>query len=284
MQKKIVVADSGSTKTDWLFLVDGQKVNELHGQGLNPCLMKREEMIDILQREVGQYDDFRHADALFFYGSGCRGEQLKVMEEVLAATLGPTKLEVQSDLLGAARSVCGLKDGVACILGTGSNSCLFIQGEIKANIPSLGYILGDEGGGAALGRRLISDIWKKQLPLDVQELFFNTYPLTTDELVRQVYKEAFPNRFLAGFVPFLSTHRAHPALAKLLREEFSRFVCRNVLPYEAKGVQIHFVGSVACLFREELRSVLTSHGLSIGKVIAKPIEGLAEFHTRTTLP
>lgn len=278
-QKKIVVADSGSTKTDWLFLVDGQKVNELHGQGLNPCLMKREEIIEVLQREAGNCKDFLCADALFFYGAGCRGEKLKVMEEALGITLHPSKLEVQSDLLGAARAVCGSEDGVACILGTGSNSCLFLQGEIKANVPSLGYILGDEGGGAALGKRLLSDLWKKQLPSDVQALFYETYKLTTDQLVHRVYNENFPNRFLGSFVPFLSTHRTHPALANLLREEFSRFVCRNVLPYEPTHLQIHFVGSVACLFREELRQVLASHNLSIGKVIAKPIEGLAAFHS-----
>lgn len=216
--------------------------------------------------------------AVRFYGAGCRGEQCNRLARLLGQAIGTTSVEVESDLLGAARSLCGNETGWACILGTGSNSCLYDGRKIVSNVPPLGYVLGDEGSGASLGKRLVADAMKGLLPADLQRAFETECHTTLDELLRHVYREPSPGRYLAGFAPFLHRHRTHPAVAALLHDEFIRFFRRNLRSKESISHTVHFVGSIASFFAEEVSRAAADEGFATGRILRSPIEGLRLFH------
>lgn len=216
--------------------------------------------------------------AVRFYGAGCRGEQCNRLARLLGQAIGTTNVEVESDLLGAARSLCGNETGWVCILGTGSNSCLYDGRKIVSNVPPLGYVLGDEGSGASLGKRLVADAMKGLLPADLQQAFEAECRTTLDELLRRVYREAAPNRYLAGFAPFLHHHRKHPAVASMLHEEFTRFFRRNLRSKAGGCHTVHFVGSIACFFAEEVGRAAAAEGFATGRILRSPIDGLRLFH------
>lgn len=269
----ILTADSGSTKTDWLLQQGKHSMARRHTQGINPFMLPQKEIEDIVRRELLTDDTFRHIDEICFYGAGCRGAQCAVVEKALRAVWPcAASIIVDSDLVGAAKALCRDNDGVACILGTGSNSCLYVDGEIRQNVSPLGYILGDEGSGAVLGRRLLGDVLKHQLPHNVCEAFEATYHLASDEIIHRVYKEPFANRFLASFAPFLAAQRHEPAIHALLVEEFSRFFRRNVAQYGRRDLPVSFVGSIAYHFSEELRQAAAENGFRIGKIMHAPLD------------
>ena len=265
-----LLADSGSTKTDWLVLRGSDRVQRFSTQGINPYMLDTEEMVQILRTELLPHLEATSFSAVEFYGAGCRGEQCERVRAALLSVLVADQVLVASDMLGAARALCGKETGIVCILGTGSNSCLYDGREIIENVSPLGFILGDEGSGAVLGRRLLGDVLKKQLPESIIQSFFEDYPITTDEIIRRVYRETFPNRFLAGFCPFLSRHRFEAAIHALLVEEFSRFFTRNVANYGKKDLPVHFVGSVAYYFREELEQAAVRTGFRLGNIQKAP--------------
>lgn len=276
MHKRILIADSGSTKTDWLILETGQAPIAKKTLGLNPYVMSSDE----ISREVNQaFSANVSFDEVHFYGAGCRGSQVEVMTDALGRALNlNARAHVHSDMLGAARAVSGNDDSVVCILGTGSNSCLYKGGEIVANVSPLGFILGDEGSGAVLGKRLLGDVFKRQLPEPLIEAFQKEYGLTIDDVVRRVYKEPLPNRFLASFVPFLANHMSEPSVTQLLEEEFTRFVQRNLMAYGHPHLPVCFVGGVAYCFHDLLAQVVKANGLKMGTVIKAPMDGLARYH------
>ena len=182
--------------------------------------------------------------------------------------------------MGAARALCGHAEGVACVLGTGSNSCLFDGKDIVDQVPSLGYILGDEGSSAALGRRLISDCLKRQLPESVSQEFMQRYSLTKDIIIENVYRKPLPSRYIAGFSPFLYEKRSIPEVHKLIIQCFSEFFTRNVINYHKPWLPVHFVGSLANSFSAELTETAESLGMTIGKIEASPMGGLVEYHSQ----
>lgn len=276
MHKRILIADSGSTKTDWLILESGCEPVAHKTIGLNPYVMQSDDIV----REVSNAFSANAAfDEVYFYGAGCRGNQLAVMENALGNALHlATPAHVHSDMLGAARAVSGDENSIVCILGTGSNSCLYKGGDIVANVSPLGFILGDEGSGAVLGKRLLGDVFKHQLPAPLADTFVKQYGLTIDDVVRRVYKEPLPNRFLASFVPFLAAHQSEPAVTALLKDEFSRFVQRNLKAYDGAQLPVCFVGGVAYCFQSLLAEVLQSNGFRMGSVIKAPMDGLARYH------
>ena len=185
-------------------------------------------------------------------------------------------------LLGAARAMLGTDRGIVCILGTGSNSCLYDGRNISHNIPSLGFILGDEGSGAALGKRLVSDTFKQQLPESVQQRFLQTFSLTTADVLDRVYRQPNPNRFLASLVPFIAENLWNPYIYSLVRREFEAFLQRNVLLYPgAHSMPVAFVGSIACHFRDVLDKVCADANIRVGSVAKDPMQGLVDFHTMT---
>jgi N-acetylglucosamine kinase-like BadF-type ATPase len=189
------------------------------------------------------------------------------------------RIEVASDMLGAARAICGHKPGIACILGTGSNSCSYDGERIVDNVSPLGFILGDEGSGAVLGKMLVADVLKRQLPETIIRRFHNKYQLTAAEIIDRVYRQKLPNRFLASFVPFLSENIEEPSVRALVKSSFRLFIRRNVLQYkDADLLPIGFVGSVAFYFRTPLQEVMKEEGLHLGNIIQAPSEGLVRYH------
>lgn len=269
----MLIADCGSTKCDWVYLDEGTLWGKTRTAGFNPAVSDAEQIARILSRIRAE-----EGDSLYFYGAGCGPsfpETTRRMEGLLRARFTPAHLEIHSDLLGAARALLGRKAGVACILGTGSNSCHYDGEKIVRNVPPLGYVLGDEGSGAVLGRNLVNGIFKGFIPL--REEFLREYCLTYEEVIRRVYREPAANRFLASFVPFIRDHLECPEVREMVRHSFAAFVERNLKPYNTTGA-VSFVGGVACAFEKELRSVLEQYGYRPERVEQTPMHGLIMYH------
>ncbi len=281
----ILIADSGSTKTDWCLCDQGAVILNIQTQGINPYhqseeaieAVLREELLPqlIAQKLIAQSSQL----TIIYYGSGCANETAcNRIKKALREVLDVEDITVHSDLLGAARALCGHEEGIACVLGTGSNSCLYDGKEIISNIPPLGYILGDEGSSAVLGRRLVGDCLKNQLPEAIRDEFLTEYQLTQEIILEKVYRQPLANRFLASLTPFLSKHRDVPEVHKLLVESFIDFFVRNVKQYRRPWLRIHFVGSIANAFSSELKEAAESLGMEIGTIMRSPMEGLVRYH------
>lgn len=271
----MVIADSGSTKTTWAFIEDGKLMHTSSGIGINPFFQTEKEI-----REEGRNVlNGLPVDNLYFYGAGCTPEKSVVVKEALQSILPQTKIEVESDLLGAARSLCGREPGIACIMGTGSNSCFFDGDKIAARVPALGFILGDEGSGAYLGKRLLGDLLKNQLPASLKEELFATYQLTEADIIDKVYRQPFPNRFLASLSPFLAKHKDNSDVRLLIADSFRSFLERNVMQYDYRNLPAHFVGSVAYFYSDILKDVAGHLGIQTGTIVQSPIEGLIHYHS-----
>lgn len=275
----ILIADSGSTKTDWVLHDSNSIVARVKTQGLNPTLQESEEIYNILKEELADKISSDAPDTIYFYGAGCAYEGANErMRTALSKIFTTKKIEINSDLLAAARALCGHEEGIACILGTGSNSCLFNGKKIVENTPSLGYILGDEGSGAYLGRQLVSDCIKKQLPAAICKKFLTQYNLSVAGILERVYHEPLPNRYLASFAPFLAENRNNAEIKALLKHCFTLFFQRNTMIYRRSWLPIHIVGGIGITFANELKETAESLGLSIGNIVESPMNGLIEYH------
>lgn len=275
----ILIADSGSTKTDWALVNGRQVVKEFTTKGINPVILSAEDIDARLRSELLPHIEGFGIKKIWFYGAGCRTEYSGIVEECMMRITNCASVFVASDMLGAARALCGHQPGVACILGTGSNSCLYDGFLINDNVPPLGYVLGDEGSGNAFGRRLLNGIFKRQLSEKLCVEFFLATSLTYEEVIRRVYSGSEPGRFLASFVPFILEHISDTQIQELVTQEFTLFVERNLLSYDnVERLPINFTGSVARLFWPLLMSVLESYNLIPGRVIARPLSGLVAYH------
>ena len=276
----ILIADSGSTKTAWCLVRDSQVVKQFETAGINPFFQTEDEIVAQLKEgllpEVGE----NCVENIYFYGAGCANpEKNMVLEGLLMDVVGAKSAFVASDMLGAARGLLGRDSGIACILGTGANSGVYDGKELVKGVYAGGYILGDEGSGGVLGKLLISDWVKKQMPQDVYDALTEEYGLTYLGIVDRVYKQPFPNRWLAQFTKFMSARREHPYIHNLLVEAFKAFFERNIKQYdEWKELEVGFVGSIAFYFNAELREAASVCGVKLGKVMQNPIEGLVEYH------
>jgi N-acetylglucosamine kinase-like BadF-type ATPase len=284
-----LIADSGTTKTDWLIVRRGAVVDSIRTKGMNPYFQSYEEICgeirDVLLPEIKAgfvndgTADGTSVDTICFYGAGCVFDRAEMMREALSACISAREIHIYSDLLAAAHSTCGREAGIACILGTGSNSCFYDGEKIVKNIPPLGYILGDEGGGVMLGRTLVSDVLKEILPLSLRNTFFERFHITQADILEQVYGKPLPNRFLAGFSPFLQEHRDEPEIRRILVDGFNSFFTRNVKQYDYKKYAVNFVGSIAYHYEEILRETAESAGIRVGEIIKNPMKGLADYYT-----
>ncbi len=283
-----LIVDSGSTKADWLLAETGQgEITRFTSPGMNPFFQSVTEM-KVTLRQVEEYlHPFMKGCArlsLFFYGAGCTPEKTPLVEKAIRNTLTDypfEQLEVAGDLLGAARALCGTQEGIACILGTGSNSCHYDGQIIRANVSSLGFILGDEGSGAVLGRLLVGDLLKGQLPASLREEFLRHYSLTPADIIEKVYRQPFPNRFLASFSPFLHAHLDDPSVYNLVENAFTAFFRRNVMRYKDIYLQypVHLTGSVAYYYQDLIRQAATSLGITLGTITRSPLDGLLRYHS-----
>ena len=263
----ILLADSGSTKTDWGLVENGKLIKNIRTRGMNPFQMSEEEIAEEIKTSLVPELPSTTIDNIYFYGAGCTPEKQ------------PIVCEVASDMLAAARGVCGHESGIACILGTGSNSCAYDGKQIVKNVSPLGFILGDEGSGAVLGKFLVGDILKNQMPKKIIDRFFEKYNLTNAEIIDRVYRQPKPNTFLASFVPFLAENIDEPCIYNLLKESFRSFLRRNVKQYEGwDKLPIGFNGSIAKIYREPLEEALKEEGMQLGRIVQAPMEGLVEYH------
>lgn len=280
--KMILIADSGSTKTDWSIIENEKKLKSIQSKGINPFFQTEQEIVDELAGSLLPEISDKNIQSVVFYGTGCTPEKQSVVRNAIARVLTAGKIEINTDLLAAAHAVCGKQAGLVCILGTGSNSCYYDGTAITANVSPLGFILGDEGSGAALGKSLVGDILKNQLPEHLKEAFSRRYSLTTAEIIDRVYRKPFPNRFLAGFSPFLLEHIDEPQIRSIVETCFRAFFRRNVMQYDYRTHDVHFVGSVAFYFQDVLKEIATECGIKTGKIMQQPMEGLIAYHTQNT--
>lgn len=275
----ILIADSGTTKTEWCLITDRGDLETVITSGINPFYQDAENISAILQKE---FIGIKKIDAIYFYGAGCiNQEKQNIVKDALLNVFKVTNIFVGSDLLAAAHSLCQDRSGVVCILGTGSNSCYYNGSEIVVNVSPLGFILGDEGSGAVLGKKLIGDVLKKQLPQSLIDDFFETYQTTAAAILENVYKKPFPSRYLADYTKFLSKNIKHPEIEKIVTDSFRDFVTRNLLQYSEIGqTPIHFTGSIAFHFEVQLRKVIKEQDLMLGNIEKAPMEGLIKYHNR----
>lgn len=280
-----LIADSGSTKTDWCLLSDGKVMRRIPTQGINPFHQDVDAIKDIMERELlpGIGDMEKDVDSVFFYGAGCTGDKVHLMEKSLRCLFaGAGTVEVHSDMMAAARSLFGRESGVACILGTGSNSCLYDGVKIVANIPPLGYVLGDEGSGAVLGRLFFNAIFKGGLPAELRDMYLEETGYTYNYIIDRVYRKPLANRFLASVSHFVNAHKTeYPQLGELVVRNFRDFFSGNVAKYGSRGMnmEIGAVGSVAYCYEDELRRAAAEEGYTVGRVEKSPVEGLLRYHS-----
>lgn len=267
-----IIADSGSTKTKFA-LVEGGAVKYVLTAGINPYYQSGEDIESTLRTqllpEVAKPESVRSIE---FYGAGCGpADKIAIVRDALQAIFLGSTIIVASDLLGAAKALCGEEAGIACILGTGSNSCYYDGEKIVQNVSPLGFILGDEGSGAVLGKLLVADILKNQAPKSLADKFFRKYNYTSAEIIDKVYRKPFPNRFLASLAPFISENIDDAYCHSLVYNSFKAFIDRNLRQYPA-GLPVHFTGSVAYYFRAILEDAMTASGLKLGRIVREPIE------------
>lgn len=271
-----LIVDSGSTKTDWCVVDGGEAVFRTVGQGINPFQQSVDLIENIVKTEfVVQLDDACDITEIEFYGAGCRDEKILVMELLFRKVfVNAVRVEVCSDVLAAARALFGDREGIACILGTGANSCLYDGRRITANVPPLGYILGDEGSGAVLGRMFINALFKGGLPAAMRDEFLKETGLTLADIINKVYREPLANHFLASTSVFIHNHLENKDLMNLVIDNFRSFFKRNVNRYGRRDLPVGAVGSIAFYYKSELLEAAESEGYTVGKVIKSPMEGL----------
>ena len=278
----ILIADCGSTKIDWCLLNGKKKVAQIFTTGMNALLMTEEEMAECIMTELMPNLQGYEVTEIYYYGAGIISDKIKnqVVNALKRNMPNVTKIEVNSDLLAAARALCQREPGIACILGTGSNSCYYDGEKVVDNVSPLGYILGDEGSGAVLGKLLVGDVLKKQLPEHLCEKFLKEYNLDRTAIIERVYRKPAANRFLAQFAPFLEHNINEPSIKAIVVRSFTDFFVRNVASYpNYKKLPCNFVGSIALLQKDVLTEVASSLGITIGNIIQAPMEGLIKYHS-----
>lgn len=276
----ILIADSGSTKTNWALIQNNKVARIINTDGINPFFRNIEDISDELEKNlISQISG--NVTGVIFYGAGIisnvKGAGVK---KLLKDFFPEATIEAHSDLLAAARATLGRQKGIACILGTGMNSCVYDGDKIQEHVSPLGFILGDEGSGAVMGRKLLGDLLKKVMPEELRNKLKSEYNLSAAEILERVYRKERPNLFLAGFTKFIYENINTIYCSDFVRNEFETFVDRNLLNYKESALfPICFVGSVAFYFHEILKEVLKSRSLICGKVLKDPMEGLIRFHT-----
>ncbi len=297
----ILIADSGSTKTDWTLLLSSSEENTnkviatFKTQGITPIHQTAADIRQILGQELmSQLSTFPRAHlvsmgvldtslvqhaSVCFYGSGCTPAHVPMMKQVLSEVLSPKDVEVHSDLMAAARALCGHDAGIACILGTGANSCLYDGEQIVQNTPALGYILGDEGSGSVLGRLFLNVIFKNPKMANLRDKFLEETKQTQADIIKKVYNEPMANRYLASTSTFIIEHLDNPTLRQLVIDNFRQFFRSNIDPYNRKDLPVHFVGSMAFHYRSQLEEAAKLEGYTIGQTLQSPMEGLIKYHS-----
>ncbi len=278
-----LIADSGSTKTDWRLLSNGGVIASFSTEGLNPYFKNTAEIQHVLKLEVfSKIEAVNTISEIYFYGAGCSSESknvvvLKAFENVF---LNTKTIEINHDLLGAAIALCGNEKGIVAILGTGSNSCIYDGERILEEQNSLGYILGDEGAGSFIGKQLMIDYLYGKIPQDLSHNLEMEFDLSKESILDRVYKQKLPNRYLASYMKWIGKHiKEEEYLQELVKNAFEIFIKEHILNYNiVKEISFNCVGSVGFYFQDLLKEVVENNNLKMGKVIQSPIEGMIDFH------
>lgn len=275
----ILIADSGSTKCEWCLLDNGKK-KTIVTTGISPYFLSMEQIVALLQKELLPKLKSGDPSEIFFYGTGLSApENAKMMKSAIKKVFSKAKIHVATDMLGAARALCGTQKGVVCILGTGSNSCYFDGRKIVKNSPGLGYVLGDEGSGAYLGKKVIQYYLYNTFDEELQLSFDKKFGITAAEILDRVYKQPFPNRYLATFAHFLAENRGHYMIENILEDGINDFFFTHLHKYAQSWTSpIHFTGSIAFAFKDVIKDLCSSYELELGKILKAPMQALIEFH------
>ena len=274
-----LIADSGSTKCEWCLLYNGKK-KIINTHGISPYFLKREQIVALLENDLIPELKNVEIEELYFYGTGMTNpSNEKIVRLALKEVFSATEITLHDDLLGAARSLCGHEKGIACILGTGANSCYYNGKKIVKNSPGLGYILGDEGSGAYLGKKVIQYYLYNTFDEDLMHRFNKQFNVTKDEILDSVYKKPLANRYLAGYAIFLAENRGHYMIENIIEDGLNDFVFNHLYKYEESWkMPINFTGSIAFGFKDILQELCNTYELELGNVFQSPMDGLIAFH------
>jgi N-acetylglucosamine kinase-like BadF-type ATPase len=275
-----LIADSGSTKAEWC-LIDGKKKKTIFTQGLSPYFLTTEQIQSILENELLPKMKQVQPDEIYFYGTGCSSpDNVRLVKKAIQKVFQRAKINIDHDLMGAAKALCGTEKGIACILGTGSNSCYYNGKKIIKNSPGLGYVLGDEGSGAYLGKKVIQYFLYNTFDADLMDRFTAKFNTSSYDILEAVYKKPLPNRYLASFAIFLAENRGHYMVENIIEDGFNDFFFNHIYKYrESWTLPINFIGSVAFGFKDVLKEMCSSYELQLGKVLKKPMDGLVKYHS-----
>ncbi|MBE6287328.1 MAG: hypothetical protein E7099_03955 [Mediterranea massiliensis] len=275
-----LIADSSSTRTEWALIEGREVIHHAITEGLNPYFQTRREISHSVRLGLPAVFFKKKAELIHYYGAGCSTPEKKSIIEASLVAQFKAPIEVKSDLLAAAHGLMKNEAGIACILGTGSNSCLYDGKKIVKNIRSGGYILGDEGSGAALGRYFLADIIKDLAPQELKESFFDSHEYSYDELLDAIYNHPFPNRFLAYVSRFLEDYTEMEYVHDLITKNFRNFFIRNICQYDYKEYPIRFVGSQAYSHTKLLQEVAAEFGTQVDLIEDTAMKGLIEYHSQ----
>lgn len=276
----ILIADCGATKADWILLEKGKDDRHEHTLGFNPVVHKPE----LLQGEVTKLSQDLWTNisptSVYYYGAGCWDFRRKTLvADALSSAWPDAELKVMHDLLGAARATCGYDAGIACILGTGSNTCLYDGQDVIDNVTNLGYLLGDEGSGSHIGKAFLRAYFYRELDEELMQAFEEYNAIDRQSVLDTIYESSVPNTYLASFTRFMGEYKEHPLIQKIIFASFGEFLDRHVRKYKGHlDVPVHFIGSVAFHFKTILLAALHERGMHAGNFIPKPIDALADFH------
>ncbi|MES2836862.1 MAG: N-acetylglucosamine kinase [Bacteroidota bacterium] len=278
----ILIADSGSTKTDWRLIDADKNIQQFSCDGISPYFLNEEQIVSLIDNQLQDKFDFKKIEKLFYYGTGCSSpKQVELVKNALQTNFKNAKIEVNHDLLAAARAVCGKQNGMAAILGTGSNTCVFNGNEITHNQFSAGFILGDEGSGAHIGKTFIQNFLRDELPKNILIKFETEYKLSKYDIIEKVYKQPTPNRFLASFAKFVFQNKDDKFLNEMVKDCFVQFFKTTICKYpDYKKMELGFVGSIANYYREIIIEVANSFEVKISKIIPSPIDELTQYHSQ----
>lgn len=274
----ILIADGGSTKTEWCLVDNGKIIEQIITEGTNPFFQTEDEISKLVETHILPKVGNQEIKNVYFYGAGCAfPDKNEIVRAAIARHIN-APVHIASDLLGAARALCGTSAGIACIIGTGSNSCYYDGKEIVTNVSPLGFILGDEGSGAVIGKLFVNACLKNQLTPGIKEQFLKEFDFEPGYIIDRVYRQTFPNRFLASLSPFIIKNLEDPTIYKLVVGSFKDFFIKNVMQYDYKSNKVHFVGSIAHYYNKALTEAASELGIQLGTVNRTPMDNLIEYH------
>jgi N-acetylglucosamine kinase-like BadF-type ATPase len=274
----IIVADSGSSKTDWM-VYSPTEIQSFSTQGINPYFLNAHDIVKILSKNKGLGIIAEQVKEVYFFGSGCSSpDKHEIVSNGLSSFFTKAFVSVDHDLIGSAYATCGNKEGLTCILGTGSNISYYDGVNVHNGKHGLGYVLGDEGSGTFFGRKVLVSYLYETMPEDLRKFFAENFAVTKDIVIENIYQKPFPNSYLATFSRFMIAHKSHPFIQQMLKDGFQEFVDTNIKDYKMyKTITCNFVGSIAFYYQDELREVCAKNQIKVGKILQKPIEGIFDY-------